>query len=66
MDANWAPAVGPGVTLVIFTVVFLPLPVIAVGLRLWARQITHKTLEFNDWAVIVGAVSVALIDCKAQ
>lgn len=54
--ATWAPAVGPGVTLVGLTIGFLPLPIIAVALRLWARKINRKKLEFNDWAAVTGAV----------
>lgn len=54
--ATWVPAVGPGKTLVAFTAVFLPLPVISIFLRLWARQIMRKRLEFNDYSLIAGAV----------
>ena len=59
--ATSAPAINGGVTLVVFVLISLPLPVITVIMRLWARHMNHRGLEFNDWAAIIGAVRALLI-----
>jgi hypothetical protein len=60
--ATLAPAVGPGVTVIVFSAITWPLPIIAVILRLWARNIQQNRLEFNDYAAIVGMVSTSLVE----
>lgn len=45
-----------GAILIIIETIFIFLDVVAVAGRLWSRQIQHKTLEFNDWSIIVALV----------
>jgi branched-subunit amino acid transport protein len=35
---------------------FLLLALVAVALRLWARKLKRRTLEFNDYAILVAIV----------
>jgi hypothetical protein len=51
-----------GQKLIIILTVFLFLSIIAVGLRLWGRRIQHKSLVFNDYAIMVGLVFLQQIN----
>lgn len=41
---------------IIVEVVFLALDFVAIGLRLWARRLKHRSLEFNDYAILTALV----------
>ena len=45
-----------GTQRIIVEVVFLALDYVAVGLRLWARRLKHRSLEFNDYAILTALV----------
>lgn len=45
-----------GTQRIIVEVVFLALDFIAVGLRLWARRLKRRSLEFNDYAILAALV----------
>ena len=45
-----------GTQRIIVEVVFLALDFVAVGLRLWARRLKHRSLEFNDYAILTALV----------
>ena len=45
-----------GTQRLIVEVVFLALDFVAVGLRLWARRLKHRSLEFNDYAILTALV----------
>ncbi|KAF2233364.1 hypothetical protein EV356DRAFT_568024 [Viridothelium virens] len=47
-----------GRTLIIILAVFLILDLLAVGIRIWARRLTSKSLELNDWAIIAGTIFI--------
>lgn len=50
-----------GVTLLVVSYTFLPLTVITVLLRIWARRLKKTTLQLNDYAIIIGSVRVILL-----
>lgn len=43
-----------GASLIIVESIFIFLDILAVAGRLWSRQIQRKSLEFNDWSIIVA------------
>jgi hypothetical protein len=45
-----------GASLVIVETVFIFLDILAVAARVWSRQIQRKSLEFNDWSIIVALI----------
>ena len=45
-----------GAKLVIIETIFIFLDILAVAGRLWSRRIQRKSLEFNDWSIIVALV----------
>ena len=45
-----------GTQRIIVEVIFLALDFVAVGLRLWARRLKHRSLEFNDYAILAALV----------
>jgi hypothetical protein len=45
-----------GAKLVIVETIFIFLDILAVLGRLWARRIQRKSLEFNDWSIIVALI----------
>lgn len=46
-----------GTQRIIVEAVFLALDYVAVGLRLWARRLKRKSLEFNDYAILTALVT---------
>lgn len=53
-DEELAKNQAPGL-LAIF-IIFTVLPLIAVGLRIVARRVTHQKLWVDDWLIIVAVV----------
>lgn len=53
---GYLPPKGGGITLVVFCFIFAPLCCVATVLRLWARRLKRKKLEFNDYAILLGTV----------
>ena len=45
-----------GTQRIIVEVFFLALDFVAVGLRLWSRRLKHRSLEFNDYAILTALV----------
>lgn len=47
-----------GTQRIIVEVVFLALDFVTVGLRLWARRLKYRSLEFNDYAILTALVGI--------
>ncbi|MCJ1444783.1 MAG: hypothetical protein MMC23_005285 [Stictis urceolatum] len=45
-----------GTNLIVIESIFIFLDVLAVGARLWARQIKRKPLEFNDYSIVIALI----------
>lgn len=52
----YRPPVDGGVTLTVFCSILIPLTLIAIVTRFWARALLRKSLELNDYLVAAGAV----------
>jgi phosphatidylglycerophosphate synthase len=37
--------------------IFLTLGLVAVGLRLWSRRLQLRSLQINDWFIVLATVS---------
>ncbi|KAF2865367.1 hypothetical protein BDV95DRAFT_623880 [Massariosphaeria phaeospora] len=48
--------VGGGIALIVIASIFIPLTVLTVALRLWARQKLRQKLELNDYLILIGAI----------
>ena len=46
-----------GIALIVVESILLSLDILCVGLRLWARRIRNRSLELNDYTIIVALVS---------
>jgi hypothetical protein len=52
----YRPPVDGGITLTVFCSILIPLTVLAIVTRFWARSLLRKSLELNDYLVAAGAV----------
>ena len=49
------------IKLVVICAVFLPLAVVATGLRLWARRLKRVSLSLNDYLIVAALVGASPI-----
>lgn len=47
---------GGGVAVVVVSSVFIPLPILFTTLRIWARIMKRRSLEINDYAILVALI----------
>ena len=45
-----------GLQVIVIESVMLALDFVVIGLRLWSRRLQGKSLEFNDYSILVGLV----------